>query len=67
MKRYTAFIEGKSYTPERLERACKFLSEALKIEKTYSEDIKLSILFTEGKENEILALAEKYGIVDYTK
>ena len=67
MKRFSICVEGKSFTPERLERACNFLTDVFSITNTKVDNIVMSFLFDKNKEGEVLSLAEKYGIVNFTK
>ncbi len=67
MKQYTIVLEGGNFSPERLNMASKFLVEVLKIDGIQAGNTFMSINFPEEQEAKILALAQKFGVVDFTK
>ncbi|MBR5728636.1 MAG: hypothetical protein IKX61_00290 [Prevotella sp.] len=62
MKKYTIVFDR--INTDIMERSCKFLEEAFKIDGVKIEKETLSVSFETGKENAILELAKKYGIVN---
>ena len=67
MKQFTIIIDGQLFSPEKFIVASKCFSEMLQIGKVQAGDVCMSINFPKEQETEILALAEKYGIIDLTK
>lgn len=67
MKQFTIILDGQLFSPEKFGVASKCFSEMLQIGKVKAGDVCMSINFPKEQEAEILALAEKYGIVDLTK
>lgn len=62
MKRYTIVFDR--INNDIMERTCKFLDEASKVDGVKIETETLSVSFETEKENAILSLAKKYGIVN---
>lgn len=67
MKQFKIILEGRHFSPERFIVASKCFSEMLQTAKVLPGDVCMFVNFPEEQEAEILALAEKYGIVDLTK
>ena len=65
MKRYSLIIDR--INKDIMERSCKFLDEASQISGVIIDRTTFSVIFEELNEKQILALAKKYGIVDFTK
>ncbi|MBR0037567.1 MAG: hypothetical protein IJP70_07995 [Bacteroidales bacterium] len=66
MKTYKLIIDTAALTKQKMEAACKFLDEIDNTEGVEMNPDSLTINFDEDKDDVILSIAAKYGIVDLT-
>lgn len=67
MKKFKLLLEPSSLTKQKLEMLCKFLDEIDNAESFILDPDFLTITVEEGNKSFLLAIAEKYGIVNLTE
>lgn len=67
MKKFKLLLEPSSLTKQKLEMLCKFLDEIDNAESFILDPDFLTITFEEDNKGSLLAIAEKYGIVNLTE